>query len=419
MSEHIFSGNALLRTQLSHRLAVAAQPSVQSSSVAGGLNIVLTANEVNDRHGTGPLVKRIMEGRKQVVSIRSRDDWGGVHDFGDENFRLSHQGLERPQSFERVIAALGGRKIRSVVCVPYLIDELKTAIAIHDVFEAPVCAYVMDDQNVATQRIPDELMSEFLNKCSIRFATHPELCDAYQRKFGHRFYNLPAVVPHRLVAGQPVTYTPPASGMRFALLGSIWDPVWFDRLCDVLGQVGVKVDWFGNNKSPWISFPPEQLRKAGIIPRGVIPENLLAEELKNYPFVIVPMSMLDALDSNRGVAALSLPGRILFAAAASHTPTLILGSPDTCGARFVRHFEIGETAPYAASRVSQAIEQLTDPQKQQQYRKNAARIGELFSDRGVPDWLDASIPLGEPADARFESAFEGYLEKNGPLKTVE
>jgi len=416
MSDSTYLNNALLRSKLSNLMS--AGSSVRAPGHLGPLTVVVTANEVNDRHGTGPLVRRVLAGRKPVLSIRSRDHWG-MHEFGESHFMLSHQGLTRRQSFERVIAAVGGRQIQSVLCVPYLIDELLTAIALHDVFDAPLCAYVMDDQNVATKGIPDDLMREFLDKCEIRFATHPELCEAYRKKFGHPFYILPAVVPDQLVARTQVDYAPPASGMRFALLGSIWDQVWFDRLCDAMGRVGVKVDWFGNNKSPWLKFPAQQLREAGIVPRGVVPEDQLVEELRSYPFVIVPMSMLDKTDSNRGVAALSLPGRILFAAAGSHTPALILGSPQTCGARFVSHFEIGETASYRAADIAIAIEKLTDPARQAKYRRNAARVGPLFSDAGVSDWLAQSIKQGKPADTRFETAFAGYVERIGELKTIE
>ncbi len=416
MSELVFHENAFLRAQLNG--LVTDSKRTGSPAGTGPVRVIVTMNEVNDRHGTGPLVKRILSGRDSVFSIRSRDDWG-VHDFGDESVRISHQGLTRRQSYENVLAVLGGRKVHSVVCIVYLPDELKTAMAVHDLFDAPIGAYVMDDQNVATNRIPDNLMREFLGKCSIRFATHPELCDAYRRKFGFPFFNLPAVVPYQHVAQQAVDYTVPAGGMRFALLGSIWDQVWFDRLCSVFSKIGAKIDWFGNNKSPWLSFPPDQMRKAGIVPRGIVPENMLAEELKAYPFVIVPMSMLDSTDSNRGVAALSLPGRILFAAATAHTPTLILGSPETCGSRFVRHFQIGETAPYDAARVAAAISRLTDQDRQKQFRGNCAQIGARFSDLGVADWLDESIARGAPADARFEDAFHGYAESNGPLKTVE
>ena len=38
----------------------------------------------------------------------------------------------------------------------------------------------MDDENMTVDIIPDALMREFLEKCSLRLATHPELRDAYR-----------------------------------------------------------------------------------------------------------------------------------------------------------------------------------------------------------------------------------------------
>src|ERR1700678_4211953 len=48
------------------------------------IDVVITTNEINDRHGTGVLVKRILQGRANIFSIRFQDDWGD-HDFGEWN----------------------------------------------------------------------------------------------------------------------------------------------------------------------------------------------------------------------------------------------------------------------------------------------------------------------------------------------
>jgi hypothetical protein len=114
------------------------------------------------------------------------------------------------------------------------------------------------------------------------------------------------------------------------------------------------------------------------------------------------------MESNKGVASLSLPGRILFAVATSHTPVLIVGSDRTCGARFVAHFGVGEVVPYDASAVSAAMDRMSEPKVQMRMRQACARIGPMLSDRGISDWLAQSIELGTPADSRFEDLFSGY-----------
>lgn len=371
------------------------------------LHVVVSINEINDCHGTGPLVKRIYRGRANVFSIRSRNDWG-IHDFGDWNVCIPQQGRSRAECFQRVLSVLRGRQVETVLCVPFLADELLTAIAVKESFGARMCAYVMDDQNVATNRLPDKLVREFLEKCSFRVVTHPELRYAYERKYGLKFYLLPAVVPHHLVSTQAVPPATAGEGRCGALIGSFWDQSWFDRLCDVLAGSGWQIDWFGNNRSPWLKFSAERMERAGIVARGVVPEEELAAELRKYPFVIVPAGALDAREKNAGVAWLSLPGRILFAVSTSHTPVLLVGSPRTCGARFVSQFGVGEVVPYERGAISDAIERLVRPDTQRQMRERAAFIARGFWDRGVSEWLAESIRLGAPADNRFEDAFASY-----------
>jgi hypothetical protein len=371
------------------------------------VHIVVAMNEINNQHGTGPLVKRIFDGRRGIFSIRSRDHWG-AQDFGDWHAKISQEGYARPGCFRRVLRCLGGRNIKTVTCVPFLVDELLTSIAITEAFNAKLCAYIMDDQNVAVNIIPDALMREFLEKCSLRLATHPELRDAYERKYGLPFYLLPAIVPAKLVAAgprQPVYDFTPGTG---ALLGSFWDQSWFDRLCTVLEPCRCRIDWYGQNRSPWVNFPAGDLARAGITPFGIVPEERLALELRKYPFALVPCAPLEGRESHLGVASLSLPGRILFAAAASHTPVLLVGSDRCCGARFVKHFGIGLTVPYDAARVAGAMKQFSDPQLQAEMRRNAASIAESLSDRGVAAWLAESLERGAPADRRFEQLFAGY-----------
>ena len=370
------------------------------------VHAVVTINEINDMHGTGPLVKRIFEGRRGVFSIRSRDHWG-TQDFGDWHVKISQEGSTRPECFRRVLRVLSGRNVKSVTCVPFLAEELLTSIAIKESFSAKMCAYIMDDQNVAVNVIPDDLMREFLEKCSLRLATHPELRDAYARKYGLPFYILPAVVPAALVSIEPL---PPAYDPQAkigALLGSFWDQSWFDQLCAALEPCHYRIDWYGQNRSPWLKFPPGDLARAGITPFGILPEDRLAAELRKYPFVIVPCGELGGKETNVGVASLSLPGRILFAAATSHTPVLLVGSERSCGARFIERFGIGVTVRYDAARLGEAMKRLSEPKLQAEMRRNAAAIGGAFSDRGVVDWLSEAVERGEPPDSRFEDLFAG------------
>jgi hypothetical protein len=421
MLDPIFAINQVLRSRLSSTVqpreldvrvpessdfTVATAPGADADP-ATPIHVVVTANEVNHMHGTGPLLQRIFKNRRNIFSIRARNDWGG-HDFGDWNVCLAPRATNRSEAFSNVLRVLRGRNIASVLCVPFLPDELLTSIAIHECFGASLCVYLMDDQNVASHSIPDALMREFLERCSLRLATHPELRSAYESKYGLPFHLLPAVVPAALVPGEPTAPVFAPGHRRGALIGSFWDQSWFDRLCSVLSECDFEIDWFGNNKSPWFDFSTRSLASAGITAHGVVPEGQLALELAKYPFVIVPAGALDEQEANRGVASLSLPGRILFALACSHCPVLIVGSDRTCGARFVARFGVGEVVPYDAVLLSAAMERIATPESQTRIRRNAARIAPALSDRGVTEWLAQSTALGAPADSRFEDLFAGY-----------
>ena len=375
------------------------------------IDVLITTNEMNNCHGTGVLIKRVLERpkhlgpRRNLLCIRFQNDWGD-HDLGEWNIRLPKTGGDRVECFRNILRLLRGRNVRQVLCVPFQVDELMASIAIQEAFGARLCAYVMDDQNVATDGIPDAVMREFLENSSLRLATHPELRRAYERKYGMPFSVLPAVAPDALI---PRSVLPPVLDRgRGALLGSFWDQSWFDRLCAALESCGREIDWFGNHRSPFVEFSGEKLGRARIRPFGIVSEERLAAELREYPFVIVPTGTLDAAEKNHSVASLSLPGRIPLAAAISQTPLLIVGGPNTCAARFVRHFGIGENVPYDGTEIRAAMDRLSDESVQAEVRGNGARMGRAFSDVGIGDWLEESITQGRAADGRFEEIFAGY-----------
>ena len=183
MPDSLIAENSELRGRLDRLLRPETRP-------GEAIDVVVTFYEINDRHGTGPLVKRVLDGGQRVFAIRARSEWG-YQDFGDWSAVLSQQGLTREQRAQAVRRALDGHTVRSVLCVPYLPDELLTSIAIHDELGATVCTWIKDDQNIASHGVPDPLMRELLQKSALRLGTHPELCQAYERKYGLPFFACP------------------------------------------------------------------------------------------------------------------------------------------------------------------------------------------------------------------------------------
>jgi FkbM family methyltransferase len=366
------------------------------------IDVVVTMNEMNDRHGTGALVKRVFAGCTGIVSVRARDDYGGDHSFGDVSIVLPQKGLARPDAYRNVLSTFEGRDVRRVLCVPLTPDDLITSIALRDGFGARLAIWIMDDQNVAHQSIPDALMREALEKCSLRLTTHPEMRQAYEKKYGLRFALLPAVVPGALVADAPMPLG--ELDRAGALVGNIWARAWFDRLSRTLSRSGHRVDWYGDHRSPYLKITSEELEAAGIHPRGIASEPELVKVLRARSFTIVPTGVPDEdVGGARALAELSLPGRILFVAATSNTPVIVLGSEATSAARFVRRFDIGVTVPYEPGAFAAAVAEIVDPEVQARMRRNAARIARPLSADGIGDWVWLSLEKEEPADDRFEA----------------
>src|SRR5262249_5141089 len=128
----------------------------------------------------------------------------------------------------------------------------------------------------------------------------------------------------------------------------------------------------------------------------------LIEVLRQTPFAVVPSGTLDDTDDRRFIAQLSLPSRIPYIFATSHTPILVLGSGETAAARFVTDAGIGMVAAYERSAFQEAVRKITDPATNTKMRHAAFRIGTRYADRGAAGWIWNSLARGEPVDDRYE-----------------
>jgi hypothetical protein len=296
--------------------------------------------------------------------------------------------------------------VRRILAVPYGTDDLRTAIALHDLHGAPMCTWLMDDQNVAESQVPDSLMLELLQKSQLRLAISAEIRDAYEAKYGMRFGVVPPLVPaHRICPIVKTSSTDRCRNNRGAIAGNIWSGAWLDVLRVAAKGCGLELDWFCPRGTRFMTATPAELAADGITFRGAVSEDELVSDVRERPFVVVPSGTLDANDDHPAISRMSLPSRITFVLAATNTPMLVLGSPETGAARFVVQRGIGITAPYEPSAIRKAVEHLLDPLVQQQMRERAASMASSFTTTGVREWLWRSLALGEPADDRFEVLF--------------
>lgn len=366
--------------------------------------VIVSAIEVNNLHGTGPLIKRVAGDEDNTLVILSKLNYDFKNDFGDVVLHIDSSRINR----QNIIHRLGNNEIEQILCVPYFKEDLITSIALHDEFNVPMGCYIMDDQNIVYNNIPDDLMFEFLSKCSARFVTHPELRDAYENKFKLKFYIIPQIVPDELINKEEYDCEKNSNG---AIIGSIWSYNWLKKLCQTLKESNIKVDWYGNNKYPWLNETDEELISYGLNPVGLLSEEELSKKLKSYPYVIVPYGTLEDDDNAKNLTRLSLPGRIIFASVTSNIPIIVMGSEKCSAAQFVTKFGIGTVCDYNGNSLIEAINFVKENEKE--LRKNAFLIANNFSSEGVDEFLWQSIRwYKRPFDLRFENIFNGKYEMN-------
>jgi hypothetical protein len=274
-----------------------------------------------------------------------------------------------------------------------------------ELFNAPLCTYVMDDKNVCAEGISDELMQELLAKSELRLVISPEMRGAYEKKYGMKFWLMPPLVSEEIIQRRCCALSPDVSLHRGVLLGNIWGQRWLDMLRATFRNSGYQVDWYCNQKKPAdLTFDPQEMERDGIRFMQPVKEADLPGVLAKYPYAIVPSDTLDGQSSPsvQAIAQLSLPSRIPTILTTSHLPFLVLGHPETAAARFVERFELGEVVPYETSAVQAALQRLSNGETQSQIRARAAELTSSFSSHGSADWIWSSLAAGQACDGRYE-----------------
>lgn len=368
------------------------------------VDVIINVVEINNRHGVGILLQRIFKDRAQIISIRTLNLYGGEQSFGSYDLLIG-VGLSRTEIFAKVQAALSGFTIRRILCIPYQTEEALIALVAREMSGAEICTYLMDDQNVLTTGISDEIMSELLAQSAICLAISPEMRDVYQAKYQVPIYFVPPVVPAILVgtATNSVPLTPECA-QRGVIFGNIWSSKWLKLLRTVTKETGLQLDWYGNTGADWHLSERQKLSNDGIIERGFLPKEAdLVTVLRSYAYVVVPSGTLDLRDNNLATSWLSLPSRIPFLLATANTPMIVLGSSSTAAARFVERVGVGTVADYDPVSFRAAVIYIIQPLVQQQMRENAAKIAHQFVNEQMDEWIWQSLALGKPVDDRFES----------------
>jgi len=369
------------------------------------VDVVVTAVEINERHGVGAFLKRLFPDKDGVISIRSRSMYGGDSDFGEANLQLSSKWLTRKETKQALHMLLEGYEVRRILCVPYFWEDFSHALCLKELTGAPLCLYLMDDQNVFSDQVADEHVSELWHASDLRLAISSEMCAAYARKYEGSIHVLPPVLTHD---SAPLSNYWDASSddpSICAMVGNVWSASQFAQLRKAIKAARLRVEWYGSgSRAPWLGGNVADWERDGIFCLGHMPEEDLAVALAGYQCVITPSGRMDQGDEKLSFSRLSLPSRIVSIAGLALTPQLVLGHPETAAGRFVRNQGIGSCCDYSATALTKALAEMRDQTARRTHAENIKRTADQMRLPDAASWIWDSLQSGCPADAPFQQS---------------
>ena len=382
------------------------------------LNLLISAVEINDCHGVGIFLRRLFPDTSNFIAIRSSSLYGGENHFGSAGFELGKEIPGPEQRGARLRQILQGHKVDRILAVPYYIEDFENAYAAKSLTGAPLCVFLMDDQNIFERCVPDRTVFRLLRAADFRLAISQEMGLAYQEKFGVSFHVLPPVMTKLPPDIAPRDFV--SGARRAALLGNIWRPETLQLFRELIRNSDICVDWFGNGpKASWLRVNASDLEKDNIFCQGFLPDTALLERLKRYPLMIVPSGSLGPDDPNVAFSRLSLPSRLIFALVGAQIPALVLGSKETAAGRFVRNLGIGTVAGYDSEDFARAILYLMDPENQRLLRENGRTVASRLVLEEGGEWIWRSLERRKPATLQFTEVFPLPSVHLNPLKVLQ
>jgi hypothetical protein len=176
---------------LQHELALALRElNVSFQHDEQSLDVVVTPNEINERHGVGVLLPRIFKDTSAMLVLRTTNLYDGRQAFGSHSVCLNVQGLSYTEILLKIQTMFVQRfphvKVKRILVIPYLTEDFYVAIALKHLFQAPLCAYMMDDQNIYVNNVPDALVENLIGLSELCLAVSQPLCQAYEKSTASR-----------------------------------------------------------------------------------------------------------------------------------------------------------------------------------------------------------------------------------------
>jgi hypothetical protein len=373
-------------------------------------DLLITAIETNDHHGVGILLQRMFGQGEDFVCLRTTSQHGGHEPFGSNHHELCSRFLTDAETEHHLKAILALYQIRRILVVPYYREESVHGVLAKRLTGAPLCTYLMDDQNIFAPLVPDGRVQELLAASDLRLGISPEMCAAYTAKFGMPVHLLPPLAEP--ASGYLPNYWQPEPGETplCAMLGNVWTDRRFTELRQLVRSAGLRVHWYGNGpKASWLTGSVEEWEVDGIESMGYLPEEDLIASLAAYPFVLVPSGSLDANDDNPAFSQLSLPSRLVFLHARTDTPVLLLGSPETAAGRFISKIGSGLCARHDAADLARCAKALCDPTIREQFRDQIRHHAPRMTMPATGAWIWNSLANRNPLPAAFDDSFSSSV----------
>lgn len=366
----------------------------EGRSITDG-TLIITAAEINDRHGTGVLLARLFGQDAGMIHVRSMNLYGGE--------TLGALQICLPPGAAGTVDIAGLLKestVSRILSVPYDGSDVENTLALQSLTGAPLVVWLMDHNlGEGPHQIPRPMMQQLLERAQLRLGISPEFCGLYEKEFGFPIHFAPPVVNaelgQRTLLHLPPEAFQPATGV---LLGNIWSQRWLTKLAETVAAAKIPLTAFGHKSPQWVKH---QALEASVQFRGFLPEPELVAELRRHPFAVVPTGTMDADDDLPEIARYSLPSRTLFLSAVGNLPIIVTGNAESGVAKFVQRHDLGMVVPYEGKALRQMAEWICRPEQQLRFRRRAAVMAPAFACDDATDWLWRSLELGRPCDDRW------------------
>jgi hypothetical protein len=370
-------------------------------------DLLITAIETNNRHGVGILLQRFFGEGRDFICLRTTSPHEGHEPFGSEHHELCSRFLTDRETEYHLRRILDLYEIRRILVVPYYREEFVHATIAKRLTKAPLCTYLMDDQNIFAPCVTDRRVRALLDASDLCLAISPEMCAAYSQKYGCQVHLLPPLIESTSQFVLNYWRPEPSEAPFCAMIGNVWTAKRFAELRKLIRDSGVRVHWYGNGaRAHWLDGTPEEWEQDGIETMGFLPEEDLIAAIASYPFVLVPSGTLDENDDNPAFSHLSLPSRLVFLHAHTDTPVLLLGHPETAAGRFVRSIGSGVCARHDPVDIANQAADLCADSLRSGLQRNIRNKHQFLRMDHIGDWIWASLRNQTPLDAGFQQAFQ-------------